>query len=80
MQAKTTERAMRDLMTSLEARGELEAAAGVCVAAWKLCLVTQAWHPLQPTAAAAYRLKLGLRNPPAVRDAARSFSTGCTSR
>jgi hypothetical protein len=56
MQAKTTERTMRELFDRLQARGETEAAAGVYLAAKALFLVGPAWRPISPTVAAAYRL------------------------
>ena len=53
MQAKNTERALRDLFLALERAGQIDAAAGVYLAASALYLPTTAWHPETRTVIAA---------------------------
>ena len=55
MQAKTTERTLRDLFEELQARGETDLAAGVYLAVQKLRLPTTAWHPTRDVGKAAFR-------------------------
>lgn len=60
MQAKTTERVLRDLFEELQARGETDQAAGVYLAVQKLRLPTTAWHPTRDV------VKATIRNPQAL--------------
>lgn len=57
MQAKSTERALRDLFSQLQARGESDAAAGVYLAAKSLYLVGPAWRFTPETTIALVHLR-----------------------
>ena len=55
MQAKTTERALRDLFDRLQGRGESEVAAGVYLAAKALYITDRRWQATPATVRAAHR-------------------------
>jgi hypothetical protein len=57
MQAKTTERTMRDLFDQLQRRGEHDAAAGVYLAAKALYLPGPAWRFRPETTIALVHLR-----------------------
>jgi hypothetical protein len=57
MQVKSTDRTLRDLFHRLQDDGQIEAAAGVYLAARALWLPGKTWHPTAPTLRAVYALK-----------------------
>lgn len=57
MKAADTERALRELFNDLQARGSIEVAAGVYMAARRLGLVTAAWRPSRDVVRARLRVE-----------------------